>query len=99
MEREIFESTEFGRTVSEFIISINMWLKSHDDEVVSDRTVPYPNQDSNSQKSISQFDLDYQDKKFRFFPAILCNFRHFRKFLMVQSIRIPVSLQFIIFLI
>ena len=51
MEREIFESIEFGRTVSELIISINMWLKSHDDEVMSDRTVPYPIQVSNSQNS------------------------------------------------
>ena len=51
MEREIFESSEFKRTVSELIISINMWLKSHDDEVMSDRTVPYPTQNSNSQNS------------------------------------------------
>ena len=51
MEREIFESIEFGRTVSELIISINMWLKSHDDEVMSGRTVPYPIQVSNSQNS------------------------------------------------
>ena len=51
MEREIFESIEFGRTVSELIISINMRLKSHDDEVMSDRTVPYPIQISNSQNS------------------------------------------------
>ena len=51
MEREVFESSEFERTVCELIISINMWLKSHDDEVMSDRTVPYPIQNSNSQNS------------------------------------------------
>ena len=32
MQREIFESSEFERTVSK--LSINMWLKSHDDEVM-----------------------------------------------------------------
>ena len=32
MQREIFESNEFERTVSK--LSINMWLKSHDDEVM-----------------------------------------------------------------
>ena len=51
LEREIFECSEFKRTVSELIISINVWLKSHDDEVMSDRTVPYPTQNSNSQNS------------------------------------------------
>ena len=51
LEREIFECSEFKRTVSELIISINVWLKSHDDEVMSDRTVPYPIQNSNSQNS------------------------------------------------
>ena len=40
MEREIFESSEFERSVSELIISINMWLKSRDNEVMSDGTVP-----------------------------------------------------------
>ena len=51
MEREIFESSEFERSVSELIISINMWLKSHENEVMSDGTVPYPIQNSNSQNS------------------------------------------------
>ena len=32
MQREIFESNEFERTVSK--LSINMWLKSHDNEVM-----------------------------------------------------------------
>ena len=40
MEGEIFESSEFERSVSELIISINMWLKSRDTEVMSDGTVP-----------------------------------------------------------
>ena len=47
----------------------------------------------------SQFDADYQDKKFRLFLAILYNFSHFGKSLIVQAIRIPVSLQLINFLI
>ena len=47
----------------------------------------------------SQSDLDYQDKKFRLFPAILYYFTHFRKLFIVQSIWIPVSLQLINFLI
>ena len=55
MEREIFESCEFKRSVSKLIISINMWLKYHDNEVrfefSSDGTVPYPIQNSNSQNS------------------------------------------------
>ena len=42
MEREIFESSEFEKSVKELIISINMWLKSHDNEAMSDGTVPYP---------------------------------------------------------
>ena len=40
MEGEIFESSEFESSVSELIISINMWLKSRDNEVMSDGTVP-----------------------------------------------------------
>ena len=51
MEREIFESSEFERSVSELIISINMWLKSHDNEVMTDGTIPYPIQNSNPQNS------------------------------------------------
>ena len=51
MERVIFESSDFKRTVNELIISISMWLKSHDDDVMSDRTLPYPIQNSNSQNS------------------------------------------------
>ena len=99
MEREIFESSEFEKSVSELIISINMWLKSHDNEPMSDGTVRYPIQNSNSQNSNISVHLDYQDKKFRFFPAILYNFSHFGKFLIVQSIRKLVSLQLINFLI
>ena len=49
MEREIFKRSEFERSVSELIIFINMWLKSHDNEVMPDGTVPYPIQNSNSQ--------------------------------------------------
>ena len=51
MEREIFESSEFEKSVSELIISINMWLKSHDNEAMSDGIVPYPIQNSNLQNS------------------------------------------------
>ena len=51
MEREIFESSEFEKSVSELIISINMWLKSLDNEAMSDGTVPYPIQNSNLQNS------------------------------------------------
>ena len=51
MEREIFESSEFEKSVSELIISINMWLKSHDNEAMSDGTVPYPIQNSNLKNS------------------------------------------------
>ena len=47
MEREIFESGDFEKLVSELIIYINMWLKSHDNEAMSDETVPYPIQNSN----------------------------------------------------
>ena len=39
MERVIFESSEFEKSVSKLIISINMWLKSHDNEAMSDGTV------------------------------------------------------------
>ena len=81
MEREIFESSEFERTVSELIISIDMWLKSHDDEVMSDRTVPYPIQNSNSQNSNISVQPRIPRQK-----SILYNFRHFGKFLIVQSI-------------
>ena len=57
------------------IFSINMWLKSHNIEAMSDGTVPYPIQNSNHQNSnIYQSDLDYQHKKFRLFPAILYSF-------------------------
>ena len=51
MEREMFENSEFERSVSAVIIFINMWLKSHYNEVISDRTLPYPIQNSNSQNS------------------------------------------------
>ena len=51
MEMEIFESSEFEKSVSELIISINVWLKSHNNEAISDGTVPYPIQNSNSQNS------------------------------------------------
>ena len=81
MEREIFESSEFERTVSELIISIDMWLKSRDDEVMSDRTVPYPIQNSNSQSSNISVQPQIPRQK-----SILYNFRHFGKFLIVQSI-------------
>ena len=50
MEREIFETSKFEKSVSELIISINM-LKSHDNEAMSDGTVPYPIQNSNLQNS------------------------------------------------
>ena len=39
----------------------------------------------------SQFDLGYRDKKFHLFPVIPYKCSHFGKFLIVQSIRIPVS--------
>ena len=42
MEREIFESCEFEKSVSELVIFINMWLKSHYNEAMSDGTVSYP---------------------------------------------------------
>ena len=51
MEREIFESGDFEKLVSELIIYINMWLKSHDNEAMSDETVPYPIQNLNLQNS------------------------------------------------
>ena len=51
IEREIFESSEFERLVSKLIISIIIWLKSHENELMSDGTVPYPIQNSNSQSS------------------------------------------------
>ena len=51
MERKIFESSEFEKSVSERIISINMWLNSHENEAMSDGTVPYPIQNSNLQNS------------------------------------------------
>ena len=50
MEREIFETSKFEKSVSELIISINM-LKSHDNEAMSDGTVPYPIQNSNLKNS------------------------------------------------
>ena len=37
---EIFESSEFKRSVSEMIISIDMWIKSHEKELNS--TISYP---------------------------------------------------------
>ena len=51
MEREIFESSEFEKSVSKLIISINIWLKSHDNEAMSDGTVPCSIQNSNLQNS------------------------------------------------
>ena len=51
IEREIFESSEFERLVSKLIISIIIWLKSHENELMSDGTVPYPIQNSDSQSS------------------------------------------------
>ena len=51
IEREIFESSEFERLVRKLIISIIIWLKSHENELMSDGTVPYPIQNSNSQSS------------------------------------------------
>ena len=52
IEREIFESSEFEKTVSKLIISfINMRLKSHDNKAMPDTTVPYPIQNSNLQNS------------------------------------------------
>ena len=47
VEREIFESSGFAKSISKLIISINMWLKSHDNEAMSDGTV----QNSNLQNS------------------------------------------------
>ena len=91
-EREIFESSKFEKSVGELIISINMWLKSHDLYLTLSKIQIV-------KTLTSQSDLDYQDKKFRLFPAILYNFSHFGKFLIVQPIRVPVSLQLINFLI
>ena len=51
MEREIFESSDFEKSVSDLIISINMWLKSHGNEAMSDGTVLYSIQTSNLQNS------------------------------------------------
>ena len=42
MEKEIFESSEFERSVSEIIIYIDTWIKSGKDEVMSNRTQQYP---------------------------------------------------------
>ena len=50
MEREIFETSKFEKSVSELIISFNM-LKSHDNEAMSDGTVPYPIQNLSLQTS------------------------------------------------
>ena len=51
MEKEIFESNEFEKSVNELFISINMWLKFHDNKAMSDGTIPYPIQNSNLQNS------------------------------------------------
>ena len=51
MEIKIFESSKFEISISKLIISINKWLKSHNNEVMSDGTVPYPIQNSNPQNS------------------------------------------------
>ena len=96
MEREIFESSEFERMVSKLIISINMWLKSHEDDVMSDGTVPYPIQNSNSLNSNISVRPRLPRQEIAPFSG---NFRHFGKFLVVQSIRIAVLLQMINFLI
>ena len=43
MEKKIFKSSEFKRSVSEMIISIHIRIKSHNEEVVmSSRTQLYP---------------------------------------------------------
>ena len=52
MEREIFESSDCEKSVSDLIISINVWLKSHGNEAMSDGTVLYSIQISNLQNSI-----------------------------------------------
>ena len=99
MEREIFQSSKFEKSVSELIICINMWLKSHDNEAaMSDGTVPYPVQNSNLQNPNISVRPRLQRQEMPFFPAILYNFSHFGIFLIVQSIRIPVLLQLIDFL-
>ena len=97
MEREIFEGCESEKSVSELIISINMWLKSHYNEAMSDGTVSYPVQIQILKTRTSQSDLNYQDKTFRLFPEIIYNFSHFGKFLIVQSIRLLVLLLLINF--
>ena len=92
MEREIFESSEFERSVSELIISINMWLKSHENEVMSDGTVPYPIQNSNSQNSDISVRPRFQDKKFRLFPVILYNFKGYHQRCVIISYRVFIGL-------
>ena len=99
MERGISESCEFEKSVSELVISINMLLKSHYNEAMSDGTVSYPVQIQILETRTSQSDLDYQDKTFHPFPEIIYNFSHFGKFLIVQSIRLLVLLLLINFLI
>ena len=87
MERVILESSEFEKFVSERIISINMWLKSHDNEAMSDGAVPLTLSKIKIFKTLtSQSDSDYQDRKTSLFLMILSNFSHFGKFLIVQSI-------------
>lgn len=38
IEKEIFESSEFKRCVSEMITYIDMWINSHKEEVMSNQT-------------------------------------------------------------
>ena len=96
MEREIFETSKFEKSVSELIISFNM-LKSHDNEAMSDGTVPYPIQNLSLQTSNISVRPLLPRREIPPFPAIFYNFRHFGKFLIVQSIRITVLLQLITF--
>ena len=87
MERVILESSEFEKFVSERIISINMWLKPHDNEAMSDGAVPLTLSKIQIFKTLtSQSDSNYQDRKTHLFLMILSNFSHFGKFLIVQSI-------------
>ena len=85
MERAILECSEFEKFVSERIISINMWLKSHDNEAMSDGAVPLTLSKIQIFKTLtSQSDSDYQDRKTRLFLMILSNFSHFGKFLIFE---------------
>ena len=97
IEREIFENSEFERLVSEVIISINMWLNLTTMKWYQIELYLTLSKIQIFKTLTNQPDLDNQDKKvylfFRWSFSILV------KFLIAQSIQIPVLLQLINFLI